>query len=340
MMIATISSPNIQIASANQTTILPPSLFLLRAFCVFSQASSLASDDRQEPYQRSRLTLLAFAVGHSLDKPLVSEPLPNGSIYETIKPRQGVVFNVAFVKAEGELINIAAKVLWACMVINAMQPALENSENALDAVCRYIFPNKLACLVIDRLMIKSEAKAFICASFIRVDCGTGFDLSNNFSLDCGLVSAGNRLSYGAASALTHPQDGSLTHRTTACVAPFGGVFVFFKATNIGFVDFNDALQLSQIFAACFAKAVKDKPCALLRDPDFLSKLHGRNTLARRHKEIHRVNPLVQRNVAALENRSGANREILFALVAAIVAVLAYRDALAKAANRATRPLRP
>jgi hypothetical protein len=86
--------------------------------------------------------------------------------------------------------------------------------------------------------------------------------------------------------------------------------------------------------------VKDKPSGLLRDPDLFGELHGRNALARRHKQIHRINPLVQRNVGSLKNRSGSDCEVLFALVAAIKPVFACRNALAKSTHGAARSIRP
>jgi hypothetical protein len=93
-------------------------------------------------------------------------------------------------------------------------------------------------------------------------------------------------------------------------------------------------------AACLPEPVKSEPSGLLGDPDFLGELHGRNALARRHKQIHRINPLVQRNVRPLENRSGSDREVLLALVAAIKSVFARRNALAKSAHGTARAVRP
>ena len=57
-------------------------------------------------------------------------------------------------------------------------------------------------------------------------------------------------------------------------------------------------------------------------------------------QVHRVNPLMQRNMRPLENRAGADGEVLLALVAAVEAALARRDPLAEAANRAARAVRP
>jgi hypothetical protein len=118
------------------------------------------------------------------------------------------------------------------------------------------------------------------------------------------------------------------------------VHVLRQAANPRFVDFNDAAQLVEVVAASLAQTPENEPGGLLGDADFLGELHGRDTLPRHHDEVHRVNPLMQRNVRPLENRTSANREILFALVAAIEAALARRDALAKPADRAADAVRP
>jgi hypothetical protein len=57
-------------------------------------------------------------------------------------------------------------------------------------------------------------------------------------------------------------------------------------------------------------------------------LHRRDTLAGGHQKIHCINPLVKRNVRALEDRSRPHREVQLAGVAAVVSGLAVRDALA------------
>jgi len=118
------------------------------------------------------------------------------------------------------------------------------------------------------------------------------------------------------------------------------VLVRLFAADIRFINLNDALKLREIGAARFAQPMQDKPSRLLRDADFLGELHRGNTLARGNKKIHRVNPLVQRNVASLEDRSGANREVFLALVAPIKAFLARGDALAKTTDSAARAIRP
>ena len=67
--------------------------------------------------------------------------------------------------------------------------------------------------------------------------------------------------------------------------------------------------------------MEHEPCRLLGDADLLRQLQARDALAGGHEQVHRVEPLVQRNVAALEDRACTDREIELAGIAAIEADL-------------------
>ena len=104
--------------------------------------------------------------------------------------------------------------------------------------------------------------------------------------------------------------------------------------------FDNALQLLKVSAAGFAKPMQDEPSRLLSDANFLGELKAGNSLPCRDQQVHRVNPLVQRNVASLEYRPSAHRKVFLALVAAVVAASPRRDPLAKATDRALGAFRP
>jgi hypothetical protein len=142
------------------------------------------------------------------------------------------------------------------------------------------------------------------------------------------------------AALTHPNNRRLADRAATGLQLLGPVLICLFSADKGFVDFDNASQFFEFRTARLAQSVKDEPRGFLRNADFLGELHGRNALARRHKQIHRINPLMQRNVRPLENRSGSNREVLLALIAAIKAALASRNPVAKTAHRAARSVRP
>src|ERR1700730_8941369 len=314
-----------------------------RAFCASLLVSTSALAYRPAPYRRLHPAPLTPSVTGALSfyQRLICQTLSGNASHEAIEPSERVVLNIAFVQAEGKFINIAAKMLLARMMIDADKPALENRENAFDTVCSNIVAGELSSFVIDRCMVESQhIEALICASFIRVNCGTGFDLPNDCSLHRTLVTASDGLGDNPAAALAHSQDRSLADRATPGITPLRGMFIFFEAANICFVDFDNATQFLKVGTARLAKPMQKEPGRLLRDPDFLGELQARNALARRHKQIHRINPLVQGHMRALEYRSGADREILFALITAIEAFFACRNSLAKTADRAMRTLWP
>ena len=69
----------------------------------------------------------------SCREPLVCEALAASGIDERVEPRQRVIFHVPFVQPKRELIDIAEQVFLARVMINAMQSALQDRPNALDA---------------------------------------------------------------------------------------------------------------------------------------------------------------------------------------------------------------
>jgi hypothetical protein len=75
-----------------------------------------------EHNQQWHLTLLAV-FGYSLCEPLISQPFAGNAVNEAIKPRECMVLHVALVKPERKFIDVAIKMLWAGVVINANDPA-------------------------------------------------------------------------------------------------------------------------------------------------------------------------------------------------------------------------
>jgi hypothetical protein len=307
---------------------------------VSSPARSLASADMREPQQPSHPKSSAALVS-SLYQRLIGKALAGGSADKAFKPRESVILYVPLVQSEGKFIDVAAKMLRTSMVIDADQTALENRENAFDPVSGDIAADELARFMIDRFMLESQnAEAFIRASFIRVNCGTEFDLPNDCSLNRPLISASDRLGDDPAPALAHSQDRSFADRATPSITPLRSMLIFFKATNIRFIDFDDPAKLLEVWPARFTDAMKHEPSRRLPDANLFRQLQAGYTLAGCEKQIHRIKPLVQRNVRALENRSGAHRKVFLALVAAVKAVFPHRDPLANATYRTLWTFRP
>lgn len=118
------------------------------------------------------------------------------------------------------------------------------------------------------------------------------------------------------------------------------MFIGLFATEKGFVSFDNSLQFGEFTAASLAKSVEHKPSRFLLYSNLFGDLHGGDSLASRHKQVHGVEPFMQGDVRPLEDRAGANREINLALIAAVEASLTGRDAILTGASRAGYAFRP
>ena len=99
-------------------------------------------------------------------------------------------------------------------------------------------------------------------------------------------------------------------------------------------------------AARLAQASQNEPRRFLRNADLFRELHAADSLAGCHKQIHRVQPFIQRHLGALKNRIGPHSEIKFTCSTAIETRLAGpadsegRNAVPRLAVRANRAIRP
>src|SRR5258706_581770 len=92
------------------------------------------------------------ASASSLDQHLVCQALAGHRVNEAVEARQRVVLDVPLVEPEGELVNVAAKMLGAHVMIDADQAAREHRETAFDAVRGHAITGELASAVIDRIV--------------------------------------------------------------------------------------------------------------------------------------------------------------------------------------------
>jgi hypothetical protein len=67
-----------------------------------------------------------------------------------------VPLKVSVIEPEGEIINVAAKVLLAGVMINADEAVLNDSENALNAVRRHVTADKFAFIVVDGILAEEH----------------------------------------------------------------------------------------------------------------------------------------------------------------------------------------
>jgi len=93
----------------------------------------LTSGDRTEQHPQSAQGPLGELV--SCRQPRISQPLTADRFDHRIQSLKAVPFDVAFVQTEGELVHIAAKVLAAHAVVDAVVAAFQDGPDALNAVC-------------------------------------------------------------------------------------------------------------------------------------------------------------------------------------------------------------
>ena len=126
------------------------------------------------------------------------------------------MLHVSFIEAEGEFVNIAAKMLFAGVVINADQTAFENCENAFNAVRGHGVADKLSFAVIDGIMIeKHAADASICPGFVGMQGRADFHMPINFGLDRSGVRVRNCLGDSPAATFAYPENCGLADCATA-----------------------------------------------------------------------------------------------------------------------------
>lgn len=106
---------------------------MCRLSSAFGPPWILASGDMPKPCPRS-FRVSPEAWEHSSDQILVSEPPPRDAIDEDIQAIEGVALHVAFIEAKRELVNVTVQVLVACVVVDAVQAALQDGPNALNPV--------------------------------------------------------------------------------------------------------------------------------------------------------------------------------------------------------------
>ena len=94
-----------------------------------------------------------------------------------------MALHIAVVKPEREFVHIAVQVLFAGMVIDAVQAALQHRPDAFDAIGRYAIPDIFArAVVVSLVLIEHRTDAEIAAVFIGVDGRSRFHIGVDFRL--------------------------------------------------------------------------------------------------------------------------------------------------------------
>src|SRR5208282_4429165 len=162
-------------------------------------------------------------------------------------------------------------------------------------------------------------------------------------LQRGHVCSLNRHRYGTSAALPESYDSRLADATSSSLEFFVFVFIALLATDETLVYFDDAAQLVKVIAraARLAQTLQHEPSGLLGNANLFPELQTGDALAIGNEQIHRVEPLMEGNVAALEDRACTDGEIEGTGIAAIEANLGLlADAFTALALRAESAVRP
>lgn len=278
---------------------------------------------------------------YSSDQILVCQPAAGRTINEAFQPLQRMPRDIAFVQPKSELVNVPAKVLRTDMMIGAVDAALLDGPNAFDAVRRDAIADEFSGAVVDGLVLKLQcSQPGVSAVLVGMQRRSRFDAGLDFCLERPNIRSRHYLYRCATAALPHAENRCFADRAAPSVKLLALVLVRLFAADVRLVNFDDAAQLVELVAACLAEPPEDEPSRLLGNADLLGELHRGDALACRNDEIHRIDPLMQRNMRPFEDRAGANGEILLAMIAAIVAALADSDPIAHAANGTKRTFGP
>ena len=175
---------------------------------------------------------------------------------------------------------------------------------------------------------------------VSAKCRADFHVAVDGILNLFLSRAEQGKGLDLSAALAHSENGSLTYRTSSLFQLVGFVLIALQSADERLVNLHDPAQLVAVLTASLAEPLEHEPCRLLSDANLFGQLERRDSLAGRNYQIHRINPLVKRNVRPLEDRSSADGEVQLAWVAAVIAVLARGDALFALALRALDAVGP
>lgn len=258
----------------------------------------------------------------------------------------------ALVVTEIELGEVAAQMLLADMVIDAIDPALEDREIVLDGVgvrvASHVFLDTVVDALVARELIAHQA---VLPGIVGHEPGAAIylrhqDRAQRLGVHLGHVMRAHEaatLDQGERDLLARPAD-----RAGALAA----MLVLLLAADIGLVRLDRlafaAKRASMKLAHPFADAVRHEPGALVGDPEHAVELVRADPLLARRHEMRREQPFVERNMARLVNRADRHSELLAAVVAVVKAgamralgALYRRDAVAHhAAMRAHGTIRP
>lgn len=273
------------------------------------------------------------------------QSLPNNAPDRLNRPLP--VRGLPVIPAEPELVAVSVKVLLRDVMKGAMYSALEQGEERLSSVNMHVTPDILALRVCDRLVTSGEGEAdpVIPRRVVSHNLGITANalpngplerLSRETIYDTGMNAA-------TWSALNQSHHRSLSFRTTSTLPQPR------LAADVGFVYFDNSVQqgFHRLFAHSVSNTVGEMPGRLVGlEAEVSLELEGGNPLLMRAHRVECLNPLPERDMGPLHDRTDGDGELFptpIALNQAVPDLRGFRRdpgrvlALAVRADRAFRP---
>src|SRR5579863_4890132 len=207
-------------------------------------------------------------------------------------------------------------------MIDANDSALERREITLDCVAVRVAAHVFVLAVIDHFMAdKLLAHTHVAAGGIGHQRRFASDVGNDQRAKRLAADVGNVMRADFALTLNKRMDDLLAHAANVLGVALADVLVLLFAADIGRIGFHDLA-----FAANrtnlgrrhgLADAMAHEPRALVCDPKQPVDLMGANALLARYHQVHRRQPLVQRDMRPLKQRADAHRELFTAIRAEV-----------------------
>lgn len=261
---------------------------------------------------------------------------------KTIEPLQGMELYVTEIQPERKLVNVTAKMLFARVVVDTTDASFENRPDTLYRVRVSHSTAVFLARVINRLVVEEKtADAVVGAKFVGAKRRADSNIVVNGLLERRQISRVNGHRFRPTATLTESKNGLLTDGPASEIQLFIRVFRGFLTADVGFINFDNALQFVDVVPARLTEPLEHKPRRFLRNAYLFAQLKRRDAFTGRNEQIHRVYPLVKRNVRTLKDRASPNGENeLGTGVTSILAVLADGDAFAGLTSGANDAIRP
>jgi hypothetical protein len=242
----------------------------------------------------------------------ISDSLASYAVHERCQPLKAMPLDVALVQAKGKLVNVPAKMFLAGVMVDAMQPALQDGPDALNGIGGHRPTGILASRMVDGIVPVEQAVEVTEANVIvRVKLAARFNAPMNLAMYGVKRSVFDDLDMGASAALPHSEYGNLADGPAPSVELLSLVLVGLNTAHKALVDLDGAAKLVNLIvtAAGFPETAEHKPRGLLGNANLFGKLHRRDPLAGRHQQVHGIDPLVQGDVTSLEDGSSPHGKV-------------------------------